>query len=109
MAKSEGQKKSQKHEQRLSKKYADGTVNAGSGSFWSRKNDVRTARYLIEHKYTGAKLSLSIKASWLRDVWVNAIKEGKMPVLAFHLDGKDYVILSEDDFDELTELAFGDE
>lgn len=98
----EGQKQSVKHEKRLAKKY-DGSRNAGSGSFWSRKNDVRSSMFLIEHKYTGATKSISIKLGWLDEVWRNAVVEGLMPVLAFHLGGKNYMILSEDDFDVLVE------
>ena len=100
--KTHGQIESIKHEKRLAEKY-DGTRNAGSGSFWARKNDVRSSIFLIEHKYTSAKKSLSVKVEWLNEVWSNAVKEGLIPVLAFHLGGRNYVILTEDDFDELVE------
>lgn len=104
--KTEGQIQSQKHEQRLAARY-DGTTNAGSGSFWSRKGDIRAARFVIEHKYTGAKKSIAIKAEWLKTIRNIGLMESKMPILAFHLDGKNYFILDEDDFDELTERAYG--
>lgn len=100
--KTPGQVESLKHEKRLARKF-EGSRNAGSGSFWSRKNDVRSSMFLIEHKYTAAKKSMSVKLEWLDDVWRNAVVEGLMPVLAFHLGGKNYVILSEDDFDVLVE------
>jgi hypothetical protein len=100
--KSEGLRKSQQHEKRLGKKF-DGQVSAASGAFWSRKGDVRTDKYLIEHKYTGNKKSLSIKKEWLDKVEKEAIQDSKMPVLAFHLGGRDYFILTEDDFEELTD------
>lgn len=106
MAKTEGQIQSQKHEKRLAARY-DGSTNAGSGSFWSRKGDIRAARFVIEHKYTGAKKSISIKAEWLKTIRNIGLMESKMPILAFHLDGKNYFILDEDDFDELTERAYG--
>lgn len=104
--KTHGQIQSQKHEKRLASKH-EGQVSAGSGSFWSRKNDVRSSLLLIEHKYTAALKGITIKAHWLVDLWSNAISEGRIPVLAFHLAGRDYVILSEDDFDELLERAHG--
>jgi hypothetical protein len=96
--KSEGQKQSQKHEKRLAEKFG-GTVNAGSGSFWSRKGDVRTPELLIEHKFTGKK-TFTLKSDVLEKITLEAILEGRMPVLGIHLNGKNYVILSEDDFEE---------
>ena len=50
--KTEGQKQSRKHENRLAKKVG-GSRTAASGAFWSRKGDVRSADLLIEHKFTG--------------------------------------------------------
>lgn len=97
----EGQKQSVRHEKRLADKYA-GRRNAGSGSFWSRKADVRSDRFIIEHKFTGGK-SISIKGSWLKDLVRIGLMERKVPVLAFHLEGRNYVVLTEDDFDELLE------
>ena len=98
--KSEGLRQSQKHEQRLAKKY-DGQRAAASGAFWSRKNDVRNEDFVIEHKYTGAKSSISLKKQWLDDVEKEAIKESRLAMLAFHLGGRDYVVLDEHTFDEL--------
>jgi hypothetical protein len=102
--KPEGLRKSQEHERRLAKKY-DGQRSAGSGSFWSRKGDVRSDKLALEHKYTGNKKSLTVKKEWLDTVEKDAIKDSRMPVLAFHLGGRDYFILTEDDFTELAELA----
>lgn len=101
----EGQRQSKRHENRLAKKY-DGQTNAGSGSFWSRKGDVRADRFVFEHKYTAAKKSLSIKAEWLRTILNIGLMEDKVPVLAFHLDGRNYMVLTEDDFDALVERAY---
>lgn len=100
--KSEGLRQSQKHERRLAAKY-DGQRAAASGAFWSRKNDVRSGDFVIEHKYTGAKASIIIKKTWLDDVSREAIKESRMAVLAFHLGGQDYMVLDEDTFDALYE------
>ena len=97
--KSEGQKQSKKHEVRLAKKIG-GTRNAGSGSFWSRKGDVRSKDLLIEHKWTG-KASFTVKAKVLEKIVKEAILDSRTPVLGFSLNDKNYVMLTEDDFLEL--------
>lgn len=97
--KSEGQIQSRKHEDRLAKRFG-GSRNAGSGSFWVRKADVRTPDLLIEHKWTGKK-QFTIKAEVLETVWGEAVLSGRIPVLGIHLNGQDYVILAETDFLDL--------
>ena len=97
--KSKGQRESKKHEDRLAKKVG-GQRSAGSGAFWSRKGDVRSQDMLIEHKWTG-KASVSVKAAVLEKIVTEAILDGRMPVLGFHLNGENYVLLLEDDFLEL--------
>ena len=99
--KSEGQKQSQKHEKRLAKKIG-GSRNAASGAYWQRKGDVRSDDLLIEHKYTGKKQT-TIKSDVLKKIMREAILDGRTPVLGIHLDGEDYVILSEHDFIEMRE------
>ena len=100
--KSEGQKQSKKHEDRLAKKF-DGKRNAGSGSFWQRKGDVRTPELLIEHKWTG-KTQITVKAAVLEKIVTEAILDSRRPVLGFHLNKEDYVCLLEADFYELCTL-----
>jgi hypothetical protein len=97
--KSKGLKESQKHEARLAK-LVDGKRNAGSGSFWSRKGDVRSNDLLIEHKWTG-KASFTVKATVLEKIVKEAILESRMPVLGISLNNENYVLLTEDDFLEL--------
>mgnify|MGYP006271683665 FL=1 len=99
--KSEGQKQSRRHENRLAKKIG-GSRTAASGAFWSRKGDVRSDDLLIEHKYTGKKQT-TIKSDVLKKIMREAILDGRIPVLGIHLDGEDYVILSEHDFMEMRE------
>jgi hypothetical protein len=94
-----GQKESKKHEDRLAKAVG-GQRSAGSGAFWSRKGDVRSDDLLVEHKWTG-KTSVTIKAAVLKKIVNEAIVESRMPVLGFHLDGENYIMLTEDDFLEL--------
>jgi hypothetical protein len=97
--KSEGQKQSQKHEKRLAK-LVDGSVNAASGAFWSRKGDVRSKDLLIEHKWTGKK-QVTIKSDVLKKITREAILDNRIPVLGLHLDGENYVVLLEDDYLEM--------
>lgn len=97
--KTDGQKQSQKHEKRLAKRLG-GTVNAGSGSFWSRKGDVRADGILLEHKYTGKK-TYTLKAEDLEKNVMNAVLEGRMPIFGIHMNGKNYMILVEDDLLEI--------
>ena len=97
--KSEGQKKSRKHENRIAKRIG-GKRTAASGAFWSRKGDVRSEDLLIEHKYTGKKQTTN-KSDVLKKIMREAILDGRMPVLGVHLDGENYVVLLEDDFLEM--------
>jgi hypothetical protein len=95
----EGQKQSKKHEVRLAKEIG-GQRSAGSGSFWSRKGDVRSSDLLIEHKWTG-KTSFTVKATVLEKIVKEAILDSRTPVLGFSLNNENYVVLTEDDFLEL--------
>lgn len=101
--KSEGQRKSRAHENRLAKKF-NGARTAASGAFWSRKGDVRSADLLIEHKWTGKK-QVTIKSDTLKKIVKEAIFDGRTPVLGLHLDGEDYVVMLEHDFFELHERS----
>ena len=98
---SEGQKQSRKHEDRLAKKLG-GKRTAGSGAFWSRKGDVRTAELLIEHKWTGKK-SFTLKSDVLEKIVNEAIMDSRKPVLGVSLNNENYVVLLEDDFLEMFE------
>ena len=97
--KSEGQKQSKAHENRLAK-LVNGQRNAASGAFWSRKGDVRSKDLLIEHKWTGKK-SFTMKSDVLEKIVTEAILDGRTPVLGFSLNNENYVVLTEDDFLEI--------
>jgi len=99
--KSEGQKQSRKHENRLAKK-VNGSRTAASGAFWSRKGDVRSEDLLIEHKWTGKK-QVTIKSEVLKKITKEAILDSRIPILGIHLDGENYVVLLEDDYLEMRE------
>jgi hypothetical protein len=90
-------KASKKQENRSADIYK-GSRNAGSGSGWLRKNDVRTSNLLIENKLTNNLKSYSIKIADLNELSQRAIIEDRMPVLQFDLGGKHFVVINEDDF-----------
>jgi hypothetical protein len=90
-------KKSRKQEERSAKSYR-GSRNAGSGSGWLRKNDVRSEHLLIENKLTVGTKSITLKDADLRELRERAILEDRIPVLQFDLNGRNYVVLVEDDF-----------
>ena len=94
-----GKAQSRKHEKRVAKEF-NGTTTAASGAFWSRKGDVRTDDLLIEHKWTG-KSSFTLKAQVLEKITTEALLEMRTPVLGFHLNGENYVIMLEEDFLDL--------
>ncbi len=97
----QGIMKASKRQENRSAKIYKGSRNAGSGSGWLRKNDVRTHELLIENKLTSNLKSYSIKASELVDLTQRGILEDRLPVLQFDLGGKHYVILNESDFQML--------
>ena len=93
-------KKSVKQEKRSAKSYR-GSRNAGSGSGWLRKNDVRSETFLIENKLTVATKSITLKNVDLVELRERAILEDRIPVLQFDLAGRNYVVLVESDFLEI--------
>lgn len=90
-------KSSRKQEARTAKTY-NGSRNAGSGSGWMRKNDVRSEHFLFENKWTGNDKSYTVKFTDLRDLTNKAVLEDRVPVFQFDLGGRRYVVLNEDDF-----------
>ena len=102
--KTEGQQQSQKQEKKLAAQL-DGQRSAGSGCFWSRKSDVRSAKWTVEAKWTGNKKSFSVTKLMLDTVERDAIKDSRTPLLVFNLGGRDYYVLHENDFIEIAERA----
>lgn len=90
-------KKSRKQEKRSANTYR-GSRNAGSGSGWMRKNDVRSEAFLVENKLTTSVKSITLKEVDLRELRQRAIVEDRVPILQFDLAGRNYVVLVEDDF-----------
>jgi hypothetical protein len=90
-------KRSRKQERQTADRYK-GSRNAGSGSGWLRKNDVRSHEFLIENKFTDNQKQYSVKLLDLIELQQRAILEDRIPVLQFEIQGKRFVILPEDDF-----------
>lgn len=93
-------KQSKQQELRTAERYR-GSRNAGSGSGWLRKNDVRSEHFLIENKLTTGSKSYTVKSVDLRELETRATLEDRMPILQFDLNNKSYVILLENDFLEI--------
>ena len=77
-----------------------------SGAGYWKKNDVTTETLLIENKLKmnpDAK-SYSIKAVDLRDLVKRARLEGRIPILQIDLAGHNYVVMTEDDFLDMSGL-----
>ena len=92
------QKLSDKQERRTAEKL-QGTVNAGSGNGWMRRQDVRTDEYLVENKRTGKK-QITVKASDWKQLRHHALQDDRMPLMSLELDGRNYIMMEEDDFVE---------
>jgi len=90
-------KRSKKQESKTAGRY-NGSRNAGSGSGWMRKNDVRSHEFLIENKFTDNLKQYSVKLKDLLELEERAILEDRIPVLQFEVQGKGFVILNENDF-----------
>lgn len=90
-------KKSLKQEKKAAASYR-GSRQPGSGAGWVRKNDVRSENLLVECKLTENLKTYTIKFSDLRELELRAIAEDRLPVLQFDLHGKQYVVLTQDDF-----------
>ena len=95
---SEQLRRSQAQEERLSNKLFKGRQQPRSGAGVFRKADVRSDRFLYECKRTDNKRSITIKAADLEKLRQQALREGRSPALPFELNGRHYIILTEDDF-----------
>lgn len=95
-------KASRKQEDRSARLYR-GSRNAGSGSGWLRKNDVRSHKFLIENKLTNNAKSYSVKLQELTELTQRAVLEDRTAVLQFDIGGKHFVVLNEDDFIAMAE------
>jgi hypothetical protein len=89
-------KKWEKQESRLAN-LIGGTRNAGSGSGWVRKADVRNVDYLIEAKTTENK-GYRLTLQELLTLGHQADVEGRTPAFCVEIQGHNYVVLREQDW-----------
>ena len=90
-------KASRKQEKRTAERYR-GSRTVNSGSKWYSKNDVRSEHLLIENKLTENTKSYTIKFKDLDELRQRAILDDRLPVLQFDLGGRNFVVLTEEDF-----------
>ena len=86
--------RSRKQELKVAKDVG-GSTCPGSGSSWSAKGDVKSKELLIECKRTD-KDSLTLKASVLSKIQLEAIAEGKMAVLSVEIRDLFFFFQAED-------------
>lgn len=114
MAKTPGQIRSKKQEQRITRSLKeikmDAKVQMASGSMWFAKSDVISELFQIEAK-TRAKpcKSISVQKDWHDKIAIEALEVGKIPVLVYSFgDLTDYYAMEDRDFlalvEELQEL-----
>lgn len=97
-----GKERSVQQEKRLARRNA-GAVQPGSGSGDHRKGDVTTARFLMEAKCRtdpNAK-QITIKLVDLRKNEQEAMISSKLGVLSFELGGEDWMIVSQNTWEEI--------
>lgn len=92
-------KNSRRQEKDLADRYG-GRRTPGSGNQWDRKNDVRTDRFSIEAKTT-TKGQYILKAKELEEGEKHALLDGREFIFMVELNGRNWVVISQDDFDTL--------
>lgn len=97
-------KKSQKQEERIAT-VLGGRRTPGSGNGF-RKNDVRTADLSLEMKYTGKK-QYTLKSVDLEQGEKHAIMDGREFAFGIEMNGRNWVVISEDDWLALREASHG--
>lgn len=89
-------KASQRQEKRVAARFG-GQTTPGSGNTWARKNDVRSPDKSFEMKYTGKK-QYTLKASELEEGERHALIDGRDFVFGIEMNGRNWIVLSEDDY-----------
>lgn len=83
-----------------------GSRTIASGSQWIQKNDVRTAEWSIEYKFTDKK-SFSLKLAELKQAERIALLDGREMAFGIRMGGEDWIVMSFDTFKSLVD-AHGD-
>lgn len=89
-------KRSQQQEREGMKAHG-GKAHVGSGNRWGQKGDGSTDRSVVEFKRTDKK-QLILKAADLEKIYHEAWADGKIPILDFHLGGRDWCIIDRNDY-----------
>ena len=76
-----------------------GKQTRGSGSSWRNKSDVVEQDVRWEMKATGKK-QITIKAADLDKIRSEALRSGRMPAVHLQIGDRNWVIITEHDFDE---------
>jgi len=69
-----------------------GKLQAGSGSQWHSKGDVRTPLHIVERKDTMAA-SYKLNLADLQKLVRHAQKDGRMPVMVVSIQGAEWALL----------------
>ena len=93
--------KSRKQEKRLALDIGGKTVS-GSGSKWTAKGDAKSVKFLVEAKET-EKESYSLKKQIFEKIYMEALKEGREPVMQIRIQNVKVAIISWEHFLALTE------
>jgi len=81
-----------------------GKTTPGSGNQWHSKGDVKSDAFLIEAKRSDNRETITVKVSDLAKIRIEALMEGKSPVLQIELgNGDKYAIVPWTDFLSITE------
>jgi hypothetical protein len=85
-------KKSLKQEDRTAEDFDGRTRGKASGASWNKKGDVKTAKFLIENKFTDKDaFPLKVK-TWLK-IETEAIREGlRTPLIQLDIQDKQFII-----------------
>jgi hypothetical protein len=109
MSKTQGQIRSRKQEQRITRSLKEIGLQArtqmASGSLWFAKSDVVSDLFRIEAKTKATpSKSITIKKEWHEKIEQEAFESGKIPALVYSFgDNTDYYVIRDRHFIELVE------
>ena len=102
MPKSDPRKRVSSRQERDGVRRHGGRLQAGSGSGRFQKGDQRTDAEMFEYKTVlDGKKQITIKADDLDRLERDALIEGRTPVFGVRVAGRDYVLLTADDYEEM--------
>ena len=79
----------------------DGRRVKGSGNQWHSPGDIRNDTFLVDCKST-TKKSYSVSKSTWDKIYEEALFSQRLPLLSLDIDGLELVVISKEDFLELT-------